>query len=381
MTRRIDYRRLALAVVLAAALIGSMVTLSACGKRDTVPDVVGMKPADAVRALQEAGYVLGETASVNDTSVPMGFVASTTPRAGDRLKDGSAVDIAVNFGSGEVVAVPTLTEYTLEMAETTLKNLGLVPVVAESYSATTTAGTVMAQVPAPGSKVPSGSQVVIQVSKGVQPETVAVPNVVGMTQSQAQSALSNAGLKYEVASVYSSSVTKGEVGAQQPTSGTKVKPGSAVTIAVSAGKGVGAVTVPNVVGKKEADAKTAMTNAGLKPKVHKVNSDTVAAGLVIAQLPTAGTTTGSGSEVALQVSLGKQQQTPSNPSVPNVVGKTQAEATSAIEAAGFVATVVEQPSDTVAVGVVAQQLPVSGSTAPAGSAVVIAVSSGPAPAQ
>jgi beta-lactam-binding protein with PASTA domain len=376
MTLWIRPRRFVLGFVLILALVGSALVLSACS-RDKVPDVANMKPADAIRTLQDAGYLLGNTTEVKTDKVPIGFVAYTTPGAGEELKDGSKVDIAVNAGTGKEVAVPTLTGSTQATAENTLKGIGLIPVAAESYSATTAAGLVMTQVPAPGSRVPNGTSVVIQVSKGAEPKTVAVPNVDGKTQSDAEAAIKNAGLAPKVYKFYSSDVAKGKVGGQQPKAGTEVKPGSEVSIAVSLGKGVGAVTVPNVVGKKEADATTAMTNAGLKPKVYKVYSDTVASGLVIAQLPAAGTTTGSGSEVAVQVSQGKSP-TSGNVTVPNVVGKTQADATSALQSAGFTVTPVEQPSDTVATGAVIDQLPVANSTAPKGSAVVILVSTGPA---
>ena len=376
MLRSDRYRRVMSAGILVVALVLAGVALSGCS-RDTVPDVTNMKPADAIRTLQDAGYILGDTSEVKTDKVPIGFVASTTPGAGEELKDGSAVDIAVNAGTGEEVAVPTMTGSTQATAETTLKGLDLIPVAAESYSATVSAGLVMAQVPAPGSRVPSGTQVVLQVSKGPEPKTVAVPNVDGKSQSDAETAIKNAGLTPKVYKLYSADVAKGKVGAQQPDAGTQVKPGSEVAIAVSLGKGVGAVTVPNVVGKKEADAKTAMSNAGLKPKVYKAYSDTVASGLVISQLPAAGTTTGSGSEVAIQVSQGKSP-TAGNVTVPSVKGKTEADATSALEAAGFTVTPVEQASENVAVGSVIDQLPVANSTAPKGSAVVILVSTGPA---
>jgi serine/threonine-protein kinase len=137
------------------------------------------------------------------------------------------------------------------------------------------------------------------------------------------------------------------------------------------------VTVPNVVGKKEADATSAMTSAGLKPKVYKQYSSTVAAGLVIEQVPTAGTTTASGAEVAISVSLGKETGS-GLIAVPNVITMTEADATAAIKAAGFVAEVIEQVSAEPP-GTVTDQLPVYGSEAPKGSTVVIAVASAAPP--
>ena len=368
-------RRRVLTALLLTGLVASVLGLSGC-RGPEVPDVTNMKPADAVRVLEDAGFLLGETTMVKNDKVPIGFVAFSTPAAGTRAKKGSKIDLAVNAGTGNEVAVPTLIGSTQETVENTLKGLNLIPVAAQSYSATAAAGIVIAQVPAPGSRVPDGSQVAIQVSKGVAPKKVAVPNVAGKTQSQAESAIKSAGLTAKVFSYYTSSVAKGTVGAQQPKAGTQVVVGTEVSIAVSLGKGVGAVTVPNVTGKKEADAVNAMKAAGLVPKVYRQYSDTVDKGFVGEQLPMGGTTAASGAEVAVVVSLGTSP-TPDNVSVPNVTGKTQIEGQSSLEAVGFVVKVVEQPSPTVASGSVVAQLPVAGSTAPAGSTVVISVSTGP----
>ncbi len=70
--------------------------------------------------------------------------------------------------------------------------------------------------------------------------------------------------------------------------------------------------------------------------------------------------------------------TAGNVTVPSVTGKTEADATSALEAAGFTVTPIEQASESVAVGTVIDQLPVASSTAPKGTAIVILVSTGPA---
>ena len=62
---------------------------------------------------------------------------------------------------------------------------------------------------------------------------------------------------------------------------------------------------PRLSGKTEADAKTALKNAGLAPIVYRDYSDTVAKGAVVQQFPEGGTTTAVGAEIAIMVSLGK----------------------------------------------------------------------------
>ncbi len=100
------------------------------------------------------------------------------------------------------------------------------------------------------------------------------------------------------------------------------------------------VSVPNVVGLTQAAASTAITNAGLSVgAVTQASSNTVAAGSVISQNPAAGASVVPGTAVALVVSTG-----PANVSVPNVVGLTQAAASTAITNAGLSVGAVTQAS-------------------------------------
>ena len=117
---------------------------------------------------------------------------------------------------------------------------------------------------------------------------------------------------------------------ESPTAGTNVNVGSAVNLVVSSGPAQ--VAVPNVVGDTQAAATTAITGAGLVVgTVTQQSSSTVALGDVISESPVAGTSVNVGSAVNLVVSSG-----PAQVSVPNVVGDTQAVATSAINGVGLV---------------------------------------------
>jgi serine/threonine-protein kinase len=93
----------------------------------------------------------------------------------------------------------------------------------------------------------------------------------------------------------------------------------------------------------------------------------VTKGLVIDQAPTAGVTAQPGSTVTIRVSTG-----PSTTAVPDVIGKTQAQAVNALTAAGFLAQVTLQTGGGT-VGDVIDQSPASGTKATTGSTVVITV--------
>ena len=199
-----------------------------------------------------------------------------------------------------------------------------------------------------------------------------VPNVVGLTQAAATTAITGAGLTLgTVGTSSSSTVPTGNVISQLPLSGASAAPASAVNIVVSTGPAP--VTVPNVVGLTQTAATTAITGAGLTlGTVGTASSATVPAGKIISQLPLSGTSAAPASAVNIVVSTG-----PAPVTVPNVVGLTQAAATTAITGAGLtVGVVTTQNSATVPAGNVISQAPVGGTSVSAGTSVNITVSLG-----
>jgi serine/threonine-protein kinase len=136
------------------------------------------------------------------------------------------------------------------------------------------------------------------VSKG--PVQVAVPNTVGVSETEARDRLAAAGFKANVFRVFSETVQSGDVVAQSPAAGTQAGKGSAVRLNVS--KGTEFVVVPSVVGSTQADATTQLESAGLGANVVQVPSQDPA-GTVVAQHP-AGGKAKRGSSVRLNVSKG-----------------------------------------------------------------------------
>ncbi|MCP4642298.1 MAG: PASTA domain-containing protein [bacterium] len=134
-------------------------------------------------------------------------------------------------------------------------------------------------------------------------------------------------------------------------------------------------TVPPVVGLTQAACETALAGASLAVgSVFEVYSDSVAAGLVVAQNPAAGTTVTGACGVDVVISLGPGPRT-----VPDVTGQTEETATFALQVVGLtVGTVTEAGSLTVAEGLIADQDPAAGTSAAAGAAVNLTVSTGAA---
>ena len=266
--------------------------------------------------------------------------------------------------TAEQVQVPGVTDLLEEDAVNALEQANLTPRIVRVFSQEPV-GVVIAQNPTAGTEVLTGTQVRLNVSKGV--EEVDTPSVVGQPVEQAQQALTDAGFKVQVTEQPSDDVPEGQVVAQAPLAGVSVAKGSTVRLVVSSGPEQ--PTVPNVINQSEGEARAAIQGLGLGVDVAEQSSSTIPAGNVIDQDPPPGTKVDPGSTVRIVVSSG-----PESVPVPGVIGLTSDEAVSVLEDAGLrpnvrTVTVADPTQD----GLVIAQAPEQGSTAVAGDRVRINV--------
>ncbi len=200
-----------------------------------------------------------------------------------------------------------------------------------------------------------------------------VPNVVGKSVAEASDALAAAGLTAKATYSESTDYDKDFIISQDIEAGRSVATGTVMNLVVSSGKVTG-TGVPDVVGKSEAEAKVLLDTEGFTMEKDYAASDTVAEGNVISQSPLGATTAPRGSSVKVIISSGKDE---SMVTVPNLVGKTEAEAKSLLENAGLIwSTVSEENNDAVPEGLVLSQTYAADSTVPAGTNVDFTVSLG-----
>jgi len=134
------------------------------------------------------------------------------------------------------------------------------------------------------------------------------------------------------------------------------------------------VTVPDVVGLTEEEARIDLRDANLEPVTEGV-ADPAPVGQVLAQDPAAGREVDEDSRVTLRVSTGPEQK-----AVPGVVGRTEDEARFILVGAGFqVGDVARQRDEQAPAGEVLSQSPQADTVVDTGSTVTLVVSSGPAP--
>ena len=132
------------------------------------------------------------------------------------------------------------------------------------------------------------------------PPAMGVPDVVGLTQGEAQALLAQAGFNTSARQVPSDQ-PRGRVVRQGPRAGTKVRQGSTVYLAVSGGRGGGGGNglVPGVVGLQVAVARALLRRAGFSSGLAYTNRGQP--GRVVAQSPEPGTRLPRGSYVTLLV--------------------------------------------------------------------------------
>jgi serine/threonine-protein kinase len=195
----------------------------------TIPSVAGQPADQAGVALQHAGFVVTQSSAASNT-VPQGNVISTNPAGGQKAPQGSHVTMVVSTGLPQVT-IPTLVGSDPATAGQKLGALGLVVNSASEASPTIAAGLVTRTNPPAGASVQVGSTVTVYTSTGLP--QVQVPNLQGLTKTQAQTALANAQLTAQFTTVAVSSQTQnGVVQSQNPTAGTAVAQGSTVNVVI-----------------------------------------------------------------------------------------------------------------------------------------------------
>jgi eukaryotic-like serine/threonine-protein kinase len=202
-------------------------------------------------------------------------------------------------GSPEV-EVPDVVGLSEDRATQELEDAGLEVRSRNRSNAEVDEGDVFRQSPEAGATAEEGDRVTIFVSSG--PGEVTVPNLLTLTEDQAESALEEVGLELGKVRSQSSDSEEGTVIQQKPGSGELLNEGEAVNVVLSTG--VATTQVPDVVGLSEDDAVGAIDDANLNADVVSEPSDDVEEGFVIAQEPSAGTTLNEDDTVRIVVSEG-----------------------------------------------------------------------------
>lgn len=211
---------------------------------------------------------------------------------------------------GGTQAVPNLTGLTEAAARTAIEKTNFFEVgsVTTDYSSSVEKGLVISQDPAANLYKEKGTTINLVISNGEEPaKEVKVPNLTGMTSTEADAALKALGLVPQADTTQSDTVESGKVAKQSPAAGSTVKEGDTVVYYISTGGGM--ATVPDITGYAQDTAIATLERAGFKASVDNQRySDSVDKGEVISYTPSGSQP--KGTTISLTISLGPKSVDP-----------------------------------------------------------------------
>jgi serine/threonine-protein kinase len=203
-------------------------TVSKGAERYLVPALIGLTPEAAVNAIAKYPLATGKIIEVFNSNIPKGFVISSDPKPGTKVKRDIAIDLTVSKG----IETLLLTSYVGKIGEealTELTSAGFDVTTTYAFDEKIIPGGVISQTPSTG-EVPKNQKIVLVISKGSALITIPTKGILGQTQSQATAILQDLELVVKVKVL---GATKGKkVINVSPKEGTRVRRGSTVTITV-----------------------------------------------------------------------------------------------------------------------------------------------------
>jgi beta-lactam-binding protein with PASTA domain/tRNA A-37 threonylcarbamoyl transferase component Bud32 len=262
----------------------------------TVPDVIGKTVDDAKAELDAANLKATVNNEVN-AFIKAGIVFAQDPEDGATLERGSTVTLTVSSGAS-TVAIPTnLIGQPFPDVSKKLTDAGFQVKRTDRADDSVPRNNVIETSPVQGDEAPEGSVVEVFVSSGPTPTTV--PNVGGLSQSDAIDQIQRQGFPApQIVSESSDTVNAGTAIRTDPAAGQRVPRDTVIKLIVSSG--ATQVTVPDERGKTTAAAQADLQAKGFTSSVLRV-TDPDNVGLVVSQDPAGGTQRPKGSNVVLTV--------------------------------------------------------------------------------
>jgi len=194
-----------------------------------------------------------------------------------------------------------------------------------------------------------------------------IPNVVGLTQADAQAMLKDYVVTIQHA--HDAVIPLNRVASQIPLATTKAQKGSGVVLTISDGPGDAAIP-ENLVGMSLNDARAALAAVGLVIAQTQAVASDQALGTVLKVTPDPGSTITAGTGVVLQIASGQVD-------VPSLIGTDAIQAKTILVQAGFLVKEIDAYDATAPIGTVIRQAPDGGTTQTIGKSVTITVNKAP----
>ncbi|MFJ7735282.1 Stk1 family PASTA domain-containing Ser/Thr kinase [Lysinibacillus sp. NPDC097287] len=202
-------------------------------KKFAVPSVANKTVEEATKELESVGFVVGDLVERNSEEIEAGKVIETDPEEGTERVKGTEIDLIVSLG-----------EETSKMVDYTDRSFAQVKsLIADEFAdieekyeySDKPEGTIIRQIPEAGEEiVPKNTTIVFTISLGKN--KITVKDVKGLTEADLKSYVNSVGLEYRVErKEHSETVPAGSVISQSPNAGSKLEPGSTISVVLSKG--------------------------------------------------------------------------------------------------------------------------------------------------
>jgi len=202
------------------------IVVSKGAERFVIPTLTGLSLAEATNTLSDLNLKLSTLAEEYDAAIPLGYIISSTPAAGQKVKRSTVVKVVVSKGV-EQISILSYVNKSGDQALSDLTDAGAKVVSKNVFSDTVAPGLVVAQNPDGPANIEKGAKVTISISKG--PALIKVPNLVKMTTELAKKTLEDAGFNNYKINILKSK-GPGKVVGQTPKAGSMVKPGTLIVV-------------------------------------------------------------------------------------------------------------------------------------------------------
>lgn len=275
-----------------------------------MPNLVNMKEENARNLLEQMGLKFEIGGLEASDTILEGYILRQTDadgneiRPGEAVEEGETIQVVISTGNGKAV-VPDILWMSQKDAEKRLGEMGLFCNVEMDPQAWAGEDIVCGVEPQPGSEIQRDAVITLKVAAGAQVSSdmlVEVPDLTGLDQQEAGALLKESGLfMQKIELEHRRDMAAGQIVSQDIRPGADASQGITVRVHVSAGPRT--VALVSVVNMTQQDALEVLDTLGLEAAVSEEYSDTVEAGIIIAQSIEPGTVE-EGTPITLTVSLG-----------------------------------------------------------------------------
>ncbi|NLX03161.1 MAG: protein kinase [Syntrophomonadaceae bacterium] len=208
------------------------------GQEVVVPDIVGKDINEANSELKKVNLVMDVKEQKFSDEFEKNQIMFQEPGSGQKVKEGRHIEVILSSGS-EKVKVPNLVGKELSEAEITINNEGFeIGTIDPIYDDKIKEGYIISQEPRAGTRVVKNSKIDLMVSKGVTPDRISMPNLIGLSLEDARKQIQDSKLVLgEVTKKDSNDYYPNQVIEQDTKAEVMVEEGTTINLVVSKGPG------------------------------------------------------------------------------------------------------------------------------------------------